>query len=742
MKRRFWISFVSTVVLSYEVSLLRRSSTHIRLGYNASTIRFSRMRFIRCRLDRCRFVLPLALILSVDCCTSFAKASQLLPYRTAAAILALTSEEAKSESPVTLRGVVTCSTDLSLYVHDKTAGIWIQWPRPKDFVPGDDVEIKGHTGPGLFSPALVAESIHKIGRAPLPRPKVVTLKRLLTGNEDAQYVRITGTIRAVELRENVSPAQRVWIKLGVDDGFIYSTLPISDWTTANQLIGSIVHVNATVSCTKTPNRQFTSVLLIMQSSRNLSVVTPPPADLFAVPGVSISKLMQYRSGTDGDHRTRVSGIVTYYRAGESLIIENGGRALLALTSQFGKIAPGDQVDVVGYPAPALAGPFLQDAVFRYIGQGPTPTPTRVTIADLASGTLNDNLVSIEGTLLQRNSEPHGMILLLQNGSTFFRAELADVKYATPLDRLRIGSRVRITGICVIDVEGSWNQGGLRASTVYYRILLRSPQDATEIQSPSWWTTLHVFYIAVVLGVLMFISFSIMLYDRMKRWRLEAVMNERERMAHEIHDTLAQSFAGIGFQLQAIRRGIPGTLADLRKQVDLACALVRHSHKEARRSLEPQHWVTLDNTDILSVLEECARRMVEGSSVSVVARCSGAFSHVIPAHTIDSLLRIGQEAIANSVRHANPHKLLIELAYGTDRVALAISDDGCGFIESGDLLGFGLRGMRRRSADISATLKISSVPGTGSRVEVICPLPSHVGRFKAFISRYSKHDSKE
>jgi signal transduction histidine kinase len=193
------------------------------------------------------------------------------------------------------------------------------------------------------------------------------------------------------------------------------------------------------------------------------------------------------------------------------------------------------------------------------------------------------------------------------------------------------------------------------------------------------------------------------------------------LAYEIHDTLAQSFAGIGFQMQAIRGAIPDELPELRKQVDLARALVRHSHTEARRSIEPIHVASFENVDLLSTLDVSARKMVAGGTVEVSATSSGRLLQPLPEKVSDALLHIGQEAVANAVRHADPHHIAIAVAYERDNVCLTVNDDGCGFEERGDLLGFGLRGMRKRCAAISATLEIASKLGEGTRVKVVCPV---------------------
>ena len=642
-------------------------------------------------------------------------------FQTSASVLALDPEQAKRGAPAIVRGVVTGSTDYGIYLEDRTAGIWVDWAHARDFVPGDDIEVKGRTGPGLFSPVLLADSIRKLGRSPLPQAKVVTLKQLLTGDQDAQYVRITGVVRAVSFRPNVSPSQQVWLKIAMADGFIFATLPQTNAAAARRLIDAVVRIDAPATCTKNLNRQMTSVLLATPSIDNVTVIQPPPADIFAAQVTAIDGLMRYRSGMDSDHRVRVTGTVTFYKPGDRLILEERGRALLVMTTQISDIKPGDQIDAVGFPTPAPSGPFLEDSSFRYVGQGDPPKPTPVTIADLSSGTLNYNLVSVEGKLLRRILEPNGQVLLLQTGPTLLRADLDDVKNIDSLKRFEEGSTVRISGISVLEVEGSWNWGGPTASAVHFTILLRSPSDVQTIASPTWWTASHLFYLAAILGFLMFVFFALALYSRMEQVKLGAILRERERMAHEIHDTLAQSFAGIGFQIQAIRRAIPDELPELRKQVELAGALVRHSHKEARRNIEPMNVAQLDHVDLLTTLEGSARKMVEGGSVEVSATSTGRLLRPLPEKVTDALLHIGIEAIANAVRHADPKHLGIAVAYEEQFVRVTVSDDGHGFEESGDLLGFGLRGMRKRSAAISAKLEIVSGSGAGTQVRVIYPV---------------------
>ncbi len=645
-------------------------------------------------------------------------------YRTAASILALSPEQTQRGDAALLQGVVTSSLDLGLSIQDRTSGIWVYWDHSQDFTPGDLVEVKGVVDPGRYSPVVKALAVRRLGRAPLPHPKAVTFRQLSAGDMDSQYVSVTGVVRSMGIRTTASPSQNVWLKIAVPDGEIDATFASENAAAASKLIDAVVRVDAPAMCTKNENRQITAPTLSVGSMQNLTVLRPPPQNLFAQPITPISQLMQYRSGTDYYHRVRVAGTVTYYKPGDRLILEEDGRALLVMSPQIADIRIGDQVEALGFPAAEDSGPYMQDALLRYIGHGQPLPPTAVKVADIASGAHRYSLVSTEGYLLRRVDEPSSVVLLLQDGSTLLVAELDRRANSDVLQNLQERSTVEVSGISMLEIEGTWNYGLPGASAVRSKLLVRSPSDVRVIKPPSWWTTLHVIYIAAVLGTLMLTFLALGLFNRVERWKLQAVLEERERMAHEIHDTLAQSFAGIGFQMQAIRRTIPDGMPHLQQQVDLARDLVRHSHKEARRSVEPLHLDAPEDIGLLASLEAGALKMVEGCSVEVAAVSTGV-PRTIPPLIASSLLRIGQEAIANAVRHADPKHLEILLGYGKNSVRLAITDDGNGFVKSGGLLGFGLRGMRTRAARVSAKLEILSQPGEGTRVEVTAPLPPDI-----------------
>jgi len=374
---------------------------------------------------------------------------------------------------------------------------------------------------------------------------------------------------------------------------------------------------------------------------------------------------------------------------------------------------GDEVEVVGKVHPGDFSSSLDPATVRVLwARAPRPA-IAVTASQAATGAFDASFIELEGTLRNKAIGPDGLLVFdFDAGPQSFRALLRRGRGDALFQSLKPNSLIRLRGICVVDPAFTQN-------LTPFVLLLRSTDDIKILAGPPWWSTGHL--VAIVIGLLALALVVNLLYGRIERWRLRAVLEERERLAHEMHDTLAQSFAGIGFQLEAIRNGITGDVDTTHQQLDLATNLVRHSHQEARRSIATLRPDSLDTKDLLSALNSAACRMVEGGSVQIVAVSTGD-PRPIPLRIKDTLFRVGLEAIANAVRHANPTMIHITVQYRKNSVQLAVADDGIGFIQSTGMDGFGLRGIRKRAASISAALNLVSTPGQGTQLEISASLP--------------------
>ena len=202
-------------------------------------------------------------------------------------------------------------------------------------------------------------------------------------------------------------------------------------------------------------------------------------------------------------------------------------------------------------------------------------------------------------------------------------------------------------------------------------------------------------------------------------RAAGVLDERQRLAREIHDTLAQGLIGIITQLQAAAHAADDA-AGWRRHHDSATALARESLAEARRSVHELRPLPLETGRLADALAEVAERWSARHEVTVQVTTTGSVRSMKPAAE-DALLRTAQEALANVARHAGATRVGITLSYLDRDVALDVRDDGRGFDPAaGAVTGFGLVAMRQRIEAMAGTLQIESEPGGGTGISACLP----------------------
>jgi two-component system NarL family sensor kinase len=201
------------------------------------------------------------------------------------------------------------------------------------------------------------------------------------------------------------------------------------------------------------------------------------------------------------------------------------------------------------------------------------------------------------------------------------------------------------------------------------------------------------------------------------------VEERNRLAREIHDTLAQGLAGISLQLETAD-ALMEAQADpqrVRRTISQALSLARANLEEARRSVLDLRPAPLESRDLTEALDELLRSLPEAGRLRPKLRLEGKPRH-LPARLEAGLFRIAQEALTNVIRHAGAKTARVSLAYSASQVQLTVEDDGIGFdpqnIPPGHL---GLVGLTERAHMLGGSLRLESSPGGGTRVEVTIPI---------------------
>ncbi|MFI6502986.1 sensor histidine kinase [Nonomuraea typhae] len=208
-------------------------------------------------------------------------------------------------------------------------------------------------------------------------------------------------------------------------------------------------------------------------------------------------------------------------------------------------------------------------------------------------------------------------------------------------------------------------------------------------------------------------------------REAGVLDERQRMAREIHDTLAQGFTGIIAQLQAAEQmhEVPRAW---RRPFEAVKGLARESLSEARRSVDALRPEPLEGAGLSQALAGVAERCAKLHGLAVQVTTTGTVRALAPEAEF-ALLRTAQEALANVARHADASRAGVTLSYLEREVALDVRDDGAGFDVGAPGGGFGLAIMRQRVEGLSGTLRIESEPGAGTGISACIPAGPAGGR---------------
>lgn len=205
-----------------------------------------------------------------------------------------------------------------------------------------------------------------------------------------------------------------------------------------------------------------------------------------------------------------------------------------------------------------------------------------------------------------------------------------------------------------------------------------------------------------------------------RSRDAAVIAERDRVVRDVHDTLAHAFTGVIVQLEAADDAASrGFDTEAGAHIARAEGMAREGLKEARRSVMALRPQMLEGNDLPTALRELTMRMTDGTSVVSEFGQTGMTRKLPPAWD-EHLLRIGQEALTNAIRHGHAQRIVMEIDFSDDAVLLRLADDGRGFDENSSSDGLGLTGIRARVSSMGGKLSIRSTPKSGTTISVSVP----------------------
>lgn len=688
-------------------------------------------------------------------------------------VLSLSAKQAARKIPVLVRGVVTAAEPSwggKFFVQDATSGVFVDNHSGIHPNPGDRVEVKGVSHPGAFAPIITRSTWKKLGAAPLPEGRAIPIEQVMSGAEDGQRVVIEGIVRAV-----VPGKTNLDVDLA-SGGYRLHVFPkASPDIDLHELIGARVRVTGTAAASfNAALRQLVSVVLFVPLPSDFVVEKTEPVNPFNEPITPLRGIAQYRRDIVPGKRVHVKGVVTLQRPGEDLFLEDTTGGLHVRSSQLEPLAVGDVVEAVGFPEYEHFLPVLDDAIVRKTPETRTPVAAKaVTVAEIKAGLHHADLITLQAKVLDCNMRRYQqskggnirrkLVLVLQHEDLMFTAEAEMPQGDAQFAPFPIGSIVQVTGVC-------FTESGEDKKLQSLQVLLPDLNSIQLLQKPSWFTPqrLLIGLVALLAVLILAVSWAVtilkrnsvlnrlihekeqaqhelqqahdQLEERVKErtaqlkfqitarkeseLQYKAVLNERTRLAQELHDTLEQTLTGIALQLDTTSKLFELRPENANRHLDLARNLVAQSQIDVRRSVWDLRSRALEQFDLPSALLTSGKQLIDGTNMCFEVSTKGRV-RPLPETVEDNLLRMAQEALTNVVKHSQATAVKIELDYGAQNIVLQIQDNGQGF-EQNKCAGpgdghFGLLGISERAKRLGAELVISSGPDDGTTVRIQVPI---------------------
>ena len=294
-----------------------------------------------------------------------------------------------------------------------------------------------------------------------------------------------------------------------------------------------------------------------------------------------------------------------------------------------------------------------------------------------------------------------------------------------------GAQLRLTGICKLN---STRPLVIPRNATGFTILLRDLSDLVITAHQPWWNEQRARWVLAAIGGLAAIvsAWAITLQIMVRRQshliqrqaEQRATLDERQRIARDLHDTLEQELVGVAMLLDNTASRMGKEHNEAIAPLSLARRLLRHARDESRSTIRELRSVTLEQRGLPSAMDELVRPLAAVREIDFQLRTLGQLPYRMPGTVETHILRIAQEAVANAANHGSPKSIEVRLTYQSASLTLEIEDDGNGFDPAATIAAtghFGLSGMKERADKIGAVFTITSHPGQ-TLVKLVVPNP--------------------
>jgi diguanylate cyclase (GGDEF)-like protein len=447
------------------------------------------------------------------------------------AIHALTNDQASHAIPVAFEATVTYYLDYEqvLFVQDGDAAIYVQLESRTDIHPGDRVLVRGRTH-NSFRPEIFADSVTFLHHGNLPPAEPATFDQLIRGDFDSTLIKMRLSVRTADFALSIlSPKRTISLQTVTDGGVIHVSIDSEDPKALKDLLDAEIEVTGVASGRFDGKDQLTGIDLNVSRLSDVRILKGAGVDPWSLPVTSMDQILSSYHEQSLTRRVLVHGVITYYQPGSMVVLQQADRTLRIMTRTYTPLRIGDLADAIGFPD--LEGGFLTltSAEVKDSHVSATVQPKPATWQQLSSSNNLFDLVSIEGQVVMEVREAAQDEYVIFSDNHLFSAiyRHPDVASQIPLPAMKdipVGATVRISGICL-----PYNSDAF-SGPVPFDLLLRSFDDISILEKPTWFSVPHlVLLIVVLLAILVAVgSRGWFLERRVRRQNASLAYVERRR----------------------------------------------------------------------------------------------------------------------------------------------------------------------------------------------------------------------
>jgi diguanylate cyclase (GGDEF)-like protein/PAS domain S-box-containing protein len=379
----------------------------------------------------------------------------------------------------------------NLFVQDASGGIWVDL-RGSSAVPprlGDILDLHGYAAAG-FAPYISKPQWIVAGSTSLPNPVHLNLQEAMTGSFDSQWVEMEGVVRSF-MRE--AEGNVLVVDVAAPTGSFKVRVPGYTAAFPMQWVDATVRFRGVCGAAFNRRNQLVTIHLFMPSLEYADIIEAAPADPFGVPATAIGMIRQYSVDLNDVRRIKVVGIVTAQFLHHGLFLMDSTGGLYAESQDGISLQPGDEAEVIGFPATGSYTPILKSSTIVPTKKHYDIAPKAITGKEALKGGYDAQLVSISGTVRGYHERKGFFIPVLDAADNVaFEANLrldGNTALSVP-----VGSKVVVTGVCSVKTDENGNPSE-------FQIVLRSPADIKVVSSPPWLTARRAITISSGLALL-------------------------------------------------------------------------------------------------------------------------------------------------------------------------------------------------------------------------------------------------